>query len=80
MVKTLRAYRPVIWERLEDPATNSVTLIPRKMFPRGALQLDINARLVRDRWGKPLNGGHDYIATIRRSGKGSLTARCRLGP
>jgi lysophospholipase L1-like esterase len=55
-----------------DPATNSVTLIPRTTFPILALQLDIKATLVRDPWDQPLNGGHDYIATIRP--RGAVTA------
>ena len=55
-----------------NPATNSVTLVPRTTFPRLALQLDIKATLVRDPWDQPLNGGHDYIATIRP--RGAVTA------
>jgi hypothetical protein len=56
-----------------NPATNSVTLVPSTTFPRLALQLDIKATLVRDPWDQPLNGGHDYIATI--GPRGAVTAR-----
>ena len=63
-----------------NPATNSVTLIPKSIFPRRALELHIKASLVRDPLDQPLNGGHDYNATITPGGAVTVRAASQGQP
>jgi hypothetical protein len=49
--------------------TDAVTLsFKGNKFPTQTVQMDINAGLVTDPQDRPLNGGHDYLATVSPNG------------
>src|SRR5262249_7458680 len=55
-----------------DPAAHSITLTPRGKVPHQTLQLSIDAALVLDAQGRPIDGNHDgrpggtYVATLKK--------------
>ena len=61
-----------------NPVTNTVTLVPRnKLMLRPPVQLQINASILTDALGRPLDGNDDgqpggnFVATLSKGGKGA---------